>query len=82
MDPQAAWNELLSASLNRDWGRAEELADGLLAWLGKHGAPPITVGDRALGVEWHNAVAQFVCYLAQSKVREARRRNRNRRRKS
>lgn len=74
MDPQATWDELLQASLDRDWDRMEELADALLGWLGKHGAPPLTVGHRDLGVQWHGAVAQFVCYMALSKVRDARRR--------
>lgn len=75
MDPQTAWDELLQASLDRDWDRMEELADALLNWLGMHSAPPLTVGDRQLGVQCHGAVAQFVCYMVQSKVRDSRRRS-------
>jgi hypothetical protein len=74
MDPDAALAELLAAVGERDWDRIDELADGLLHWLQHRGFPPTTVGPKALGKEWHAAVATFVCHVAKSKVRDARRR--------
>lgn len=75
MDPDAALAELLTAVADRDWDRIDELADGLLQWLQRRGFPPLTVGPKSLGKEWHRAVATFVCHVAKSKVRDARRRS-------
>ncbi|MDZ4683530.1 MAG: hypothetical protein SH850_00480 [Planctomycetaceae bacterium] len=74
MDPDAAFAELLAAVGDREWDRIDELADGLLQWLQRRGFPPLTVGSKSLGKEWHSAVATFVCHAAKSKVRDARRR--------
>ena len=74
MDPQATWNELLEARLERDWDRAEELANALLDWMQRSGFPPDTVGHRHLGTRWHHAVAYFVCHLVLADVRQARKR--------
>ena len=79
MDPQATWQELLEARLNRDWNRAEELADSLLEWLQHRGFPPQTIGDPKLGTRWHHAVAYFVCHLVLSDVKQARKRAERRR---
>jgi hypothetical protein len=79
MDPQATWNELLEARLNRDWNRAEELADALLVWLQRRGFPPHTVGDPKLGTRWHHAVTYFVCHLVLADVKQARTRAERRR---
>jgi hypothetical protein len=79
MDPQAAWEALLEARQQRDWDRAEELANSLLEWLNKQGFPPETVGSRAIGRGWHRAVAQFVCYLPLNDVQAARKRVRRKR---
>ncbi len=79
MDPQATWQELLEARLNRDWNRAEELADALLAWLQRRGFPPHTVGDPKLGTRWHHAVAYFVCHLVLADAKQARTRAKRRR---
>ena len=76
MDPQATWNELLEARLERDWDRAEELANALLDWMQRSGFPPDTVGNRQLGTRWHHAVANFVCHLVLADVRQARKRAR------
>jgi hypothetical protein len=74
MDPDAALKDLLDAVGSRDWSRIEELADGLLTWMEKRGFPPLTLGPKELGHNWHRSVATFVCYAAQSKMREARKR--------
>ncbi len=72
MDPEATLRELLDAVQARAWDRVDGLAEALLDWLEKRGFPPLTVGPRELGVEWHRAMATFVCHLARSKVRDAR----------
>ncbi len=74
MDPDTALAELVVAVGDRDWDRIEELADGLLQWLQRRGFPPRTIGPKSLGNEWHRALATFVCHVARSKVRDARRR--------
>lgn len=78
MDPQATWNDLLDARLNREWSRAEELANALLGWLQCRGFPPSTVGDDNLGARWHQAVTGFVCHLVLADVRQARKRAKRR----
>ena len=74
MDPEATLRELLDAVQASAWDCVDELAEALLDWLEKRGFPPLTVGPRELGVEWHRAVATFLCYVAKSKVRDARKR--------
>lgn len=74
MDPDVALKELLDAVQSRAWDRVEELADGLLSWMKKRGFPPTTLGPKELGRQWHTTIATFVCYAAQSKVRDARKR--------
>ena len=78
MDPQATWDELLEARLERDWDRAEELANALLDWMQRSGFPLDTVGDRRLGTRWHHAVAYFVSHLVLADVCQARKRARRR----
>ena len=78
MDPEATLRELLDAVHARAWDRVDELAGALLDWLEKRGFPPLTIGPRELGVEWHRATATFVCHLARSKVRDARKRRERR----
>ena len=78
MDPDATLRELLQAVQARAWNRVDELAGALLDWLEKRGFPPIVVGTRDLGVEWRRTMATFVCHLAQSKMRDARKRRERR----
>lgn len=80
MDPQAALDELLEAVEAREWDRVDELANGLLQWLTNQGFPPRTIGPETLGRDWHRTVAEFVCYMAQARVRDARKRRERRRR--
>jgi hypothetical protein len=72
MDPDAALKDLLNAVQSRAWDRVEEVAEGLLSWMEKRGFPPTTLGPKELGRNWHRTIATFVCYAAQSKVRDVR----------
>ncbi|MBC7820048.1 MAG: hypothetical protein IAG10_24460 [Planctomycetaceae bacterium] len=74
MDPDTALAELLDALGQRDWNRVEECSSGLLDWMERSGFPPVTIGPKTLGVQWHRTVATFVCHAAQSKVNDARKR--------
>ena len=74
MDPEATLRDLLDAVGDRDWDRVDELSEALLMWLQKRGFPPQTLGPKELGRGWHRALAEFTCYLAQSRARDARKR--------
>ena len=76
MDPEATLRDLLEAVGDRDWDHVDELSETLLTWLQKRGFPPQTVGAPELGRGWHRAIAEFTCYLAQSRARDARKRRR------
>ena len=76
MDPQATLRDLLAAVGDRDWDRVEELSEALLTWVQNRGFPPETMGPQSLGRGWHRAVTEFVCYLAKSQARTARKRRR------
>jgi hypothetical protein len=73
MDPDQTFRDLLEALKERRWDDVEANAKNLLLWLRKGGFPPHTLGDEALGHEWHRAVTEFVCYDVLSEVRRARR---------
>lgn len=68
MDPQQTLADLLTAMKEKRWDDANELAEALQGWLTRGGFPPTTLGDAALGKEWHRAVAAFICMAAISKV--------------
>jgi hypothetical protein len=74
MDPQATWDQLLEASVERDFDRMEELAEALLQWMERRGGPPKTVNRDDLPRGWHKAIAQFVCYMAKSDVARVKKR--------
>ena len=74
MDPEATLRDLLAAVGDRDWDQVDELSEALLTWLQKRGFPPQTVGPPELGRGWHRAMAEFICYLAKSRARDARKR--------
>ena len=76
MDPEATLRDLLAAVDDRDWDLVDELSEALLTWLQKRGFPPQTLGPPELGRGWHRAIAEFTCYLAQSRARDARKRRR------
>ncbi len=79
MDPQATWYELLEARSQRDWDRAEELANDLLDWMQRRGFPPQTIGESKLGPRWHHAVTYFVCHLVLADAKQARKRTKRQR---
>lgn len=78
MAPQATWNDPLEVRSQRDWNRAEELANALLDWLQHGGFPPDAICDHQLGTRWHHAIAYFVCHLVLADVRQARKRAKRR----
>ncbi len=61
MDPQATWDQLLSAYAEGDWDRIEELALALSEWLRNGGFPPTVLGKSGLGAEFEQALAQAGC---------------------
>lgn len=79
MDPNATLRDLLEELKDRNWNRVQELAEALLGWMEKRGFPPITIGPKELGTEWHRTFATFVCHAALGKVRTARRKPQRRR---
>ena len=58
MDPQATWDQLLSAYAEGDYDRSEELALALSEWLRKGGFPPTVLGHAELGPDFDRALAQ------------------------
>ena len=72
MDPQVAWDEMLTAVSERDWEQAEEFAEALLKWLRQGGYPPRTVGHVTIQRHWNQAMGEFGCLMALQYVRDAR----------
>ena len=64
MDPQVAWDEMLTAVSERDWEQAEEFAEALLKWLRQGGYPPRTVGHVTIQRNWNQAMGEFGCLMA------------------
>ena len=64
MDPQATWDELLSAYAEGDFDRIEVLASALREWLGRGGFPPTVIGDPDLGQDFERAMAKAACDFA------------------
>ena len=60
MDPQATWEELLSAYGNQQFDDAKEAAENLSQWLARGGFPPLTIPLIAQGDELHRVIAQAV----------------------
>ena len=73
MDPQAAWDEMLTAIVQRDWDRAFETSEALLSWMKNGGFPPQTSAV-TMRHQWNRAMAEFGCLLALQFVRQARKR--------
>jgi hypothetical protein len=64
MDPQAAWDQLLSAYAEGDWDRIEERATELLEWLNRGGFPPKVLSNPGLGPDLNRALARAGCLFA------------------
>ncbi len=73
MDPQAAWYEMLTAILQKDWEQVSEFAEGLLSWMKRGGFPPQTSAV-AMPAKWNRAHAEFGCLQALQLVKHARKR--------
>lgn len=73
MDPQAAWDEMLAAIVQRDWDRAFETSEALLSWMKNGGFPPQTSAV-TMRPQWNRAMAEFGCLLVLQLVRQARKR--------
>ena len=74
MDPQQTWANMLDALKRKAWNDAKELADDLYEWVRRGGFPPVTVGDEALGRQWHKTIALFTCLAVANKVDDIRKR--------
>lgn len=79
MDPDTALKELLDALECRDWSRVDESSEALLDWMQGSGFPPVTVGPKTLGVQWHRTIATFVCHAAKARANDARKRRQRKR---
>jgi hypothetical protein len=80
MDPQVAWEQMLTAVSDRDWDQAEEFADALLKWMKQAGVPPGTACHSPMPQAWNRAMAEFGCLMALQYVRDARKRQTKRER--
>jgi len=45
MDPQATWNEMLQAIIDRDCYLASELAESLIGWMEQGGFSPLAIPE-------------------------------------
>lgn len=61
MDPQAAWNEMLTCHINGRATDALEAAASLLEWLDRGGFAPVTCDGLPRADELHQVVAIAVC---------------------
>jgi hypothetical protein len=73
MDPQASWNEMLGAIVQKDWEQAFERAESLLEWMRKGGVPPQTA-TITMRPQWNRATAQFGCLTTLQLVKKAQKR--------
>ena len=76
MDPDVAWQEMITAVAKRDAEEARERAEALLDWLSKRGYPPKTASDPKLPQGWHRSLTYFACHwvLAWHKKHDTRKR--------
>lgn len=70
MDPQTAWDELLEAYADEDWGMVLDLAEGLQRWLESGGFPPRATTGADMGQPWDGAIALAGCCFALARARE------------
>ena len=77
MDPQAAWNEMLTAILQKDWEQVSELAEALLSWMKHGGFPPQTTAV-TMPAKWNRGQAEFGCLKALQLLKQAYKRKQRR----
>lgn len=63
MNPQATWEQLLSAYAAGDWDVIEERATELIEWLDRGGFPPKVLNRDGLG-DWDRAMVRAGCLFA------------------
>jgi hypothetical protein len=73
MDPQAAWNEMLTAMLQKDWEQVSEFAKALLSWMKRGGFPPQTTAV-TMPARWNRGQAEFGCLQALQLVKQSQKR--------
>ncbi len=73
MDPQTAWNEMLTAILQKDWEQVSEFAEALLTWMKRGGFPPQTTAV-TMPARWNRAQAEFGCLQALQLVKQSQKR--------
>lgn len=73
MDPQAAWNQMLTAILQKDWEQVSESAEALLSWIKHGGFPPQTTAF-TMPARWNRAQAEFGCLQALQLVKHSQKR--------
>ena len=77
MDPQAAWNEMLTAILQKDWEQVSEFAEALLSWMKRGGFPPQATAV-TMPARWNRAQAEFGCLQALQLAKQANKRKQRR----
>ena len=73
MDPQTAWNEMLTFILQKDWEQVHKFAEALLSWMKHGGFPPQTTAV-TMPARWNRAQAEFGCLQALQLVKQSQRR--------
>lgn len=61
MDPQATWDDLLSALGQHDWVQAHDAANALREWIQRGGFPPTVLGHPGLETDFERALAIAAC---------------------
>jgi hypothetical protein len=72
MDPEQTWQDMLDAVHRKEWNTARQLADDLHTWLKNKGFPPVTIGDRSFGRNWHVTIATLTCLAVINRADEIR----------
>jgi len=70
MDPQAAWQQMVTAVAGGDWEEAIEFADSLRQWLQRGGFPPQTLLGHEMPPEWNHEVALAACWFVLSQANQ------------
>ncbi len=61
MDPQAAWDRMLTAYAESDFALAQEFAQALKNWLQSSGFPPTVLGQPDIGPQFESVLALAGC---------------------
>ncbi|MEZ6146953.1 MAG: hypothetical protein R3B91_16360 [Planctomycetaceae bacterium] len=71
MDPDTTLQGLLDAARSARLGPRRRTEPSLTRLFKQGGFPPLTLGPRELGKQWHHTVTYFTCYAAIARSREA-----------